>query len=331
MKQLTPDSPDVVGPPQFCAQTLNYWEWYRTEACEFGQGVVTVTDTSTGALVGELFYNLIGFTYTEYNTSDWAHQIQIEEDSNSWGLVNGSTVEGAATCTGNCTTISNSFPPQTTAPSTVDAGQAIFVSTMVGVGQKGYAYTTFYWYFTNPQWAGPSTITNDEFSPIARCDNVLTGYPAGCAFYSNTPTMVYALAGPYPTLARHIQAAQQSGLPGAPGTNPLYRTQDTNLINANRNTACPTSLPRPTGFSCDEYPFATTYEGAFIETSDYDAGPRTWPWCQVTLGAPNSTGPFGYSVCMINASDNSNGGNALGLFYYYNRVIDDDTFYVSIT
>jgi hypothetical protein len=111
--------------------------------------------------------------------------------------------------------------------------------------------------------------------------------------------MVYALAGPYPTLAQQIQAAQQSGLPGAPGTGPLYRTQDTNLINANGNTACPASLPQPTGFSRDEYPLGTPYEGAFIEIEDYDAGPRTWPWCQITLGAPHSTGLYAYSICII--------------------------------
>jgi hypothetical protein len=53
--------------------------------------------------------------------------------------------------------------------------------------------------------------------PPIRCDNVLPGFPlAGCAFPDYAwSTMTYALNGPYPELARHIAAAQASGLPGA--------------------------------------------------------------------------------------------------------------------
>jgi hypothetical protein len=44
------------------------------------------------------------------------------------------------------------------------------------------------------------------------------------------------------------------------------------------------------------------------------------------------TGPTGYSVCMINATQNSTGGSVLNSqFYAPNRVIDRDPFYVSVT
>src|SRR5262249_60791508 len=109
-----------------------------------------------------------------------------------------------------------------------------------------------------------------------------------------------------------------SGLPSL-----LTRLTDPGLIEANRATACPDSYPRPDGKSCDEYPFASTYQGAaFI-----GGGPRTFDWCQVDIGQPGSTGGSAHSVCMIDADQNSGGGRALGAFYGDNRVIDHDAFY----
>lgn len=58
---------------------------------------------------------------------------------------------------------------------------------------------------------------------------------------------------------------------------------------------------------------------------------RTWPWCQVTLAAPNSTGPVGYSVCMINNDQNTYAGSVLNnVLYTPMRVIDADPFHVHI-
>jgi hypothetical protein len=42
------------------------------------------------------------------------------------------------------------------------------------------------------------------------------------------------------------------------------RTMNQWLIEHNRDTACPESRPRPPGKSCDEYPFASTYQGAYL-------------------------------------------------------------------
>jgi hypothetical protein len=73
---------------------------------------------------------------------------------------------------------------------------------------------------------------------------------------------------------------------------------------------------------------ASTREGANIAPK---GDPRTFPWCQITLDKPNSTGVVGYSVCMIDQDDNEIGGSWAGTFYDSNRVIDYDAFYVQIT
>jgi hypothetical protein len=58
-----------------------------------------------------------------------------------------------------------------------------------------------------------------------------------------------------PTIAAHIRQAQASGYPRT-----LTRTTDQKRIKNNRKEACG-NFTRPPGKECDEYPFASTYEG----------------------------------------------------------------------
>ncbi|MFD9984015.1 NucA/NucB deoxyribonuclease domain-containing protein [Streptomyces massasporeus] len=74
---------------------------------------------------------------------------------------------------------------------------------------------------------------------------------------------------------------------------------------ANRNAACPSSLERLPGQQCDEYPFASTWQGA-------------------------KSGGGDFSRRMINGQQNEEGGKALGRFYLYNRIIEKDKFLVWI-
>ncbi|MER7870311.1 hypothetical protein ABTZ90_25140 [Streptomyces cellulosae] len=121
-----------------------------------------------------------------------------------------------------------------------------------------------------------------------------------------------------------------SGLPGAyPDGQPLTRQTDDTTITSNRNTACPQAssggYPRPTGYSCDEYPFASTHQGA---ASNRLLG-RTFDWCQIST-LTSRTGP-GWSACMIPATENTAAGrDDLRIFYNENRVLENDAFYVWI-
>jgi hypothetical protein len=58
-----------------------------------------------------------------------------------------------------------------------------------------------------------------------------------------------------PTIATHIRQAQAAGYPSI-----LTRTTIKSQIESNRDAACG-SFTRPPGKECDEYPFASTYEG----------------------------------------------------------------------
>ncbi|WP_327191180.1 hypothetical protein [Streptomyces xinghaiensis] len=141
------------------------------------------------------------------------------------------------------------------------------------------------------------------------------------------------MTGPVPDYARHIRDAQASGLPGAPDTKSLTRLTDEDLRQRNGSTACPTRTnghPRPTGYSCDEYPCRSTREGAYTANLPDPPFPgRTFDWCQIPA-LPPANGPDGWSACVIPEGQNSQGGSRLNSFYVNNRVIDKDPFYVEI-
>ena len=169
--------------------------------------------------------------------------------------------------------------------------------------------------------------SGDEPCCCVGCDNAVPGRNIiGCVVPGITPAIRYDGTS-FVEFGAHVAGAQASGLRGGSVANPLHRLVDATAQAANRNTACPASLPRPTGKSCDEYPFASTYEGAALS----GGGPRTQGWCQVTLNGTPSTGALGYSVCMIDAAENSQAGSLMNsVLFVPMRVIDSDAFYVQI-
>ncbi|MFE3186757.1 NucA/NucB deoxyribonuclease domain-containing protein [Streptomyces violascens] len=68
------------------------------------------------------------------------------------------------------------------------------------------------------------------------------------------------------------------------------------------------------GQDCDEFPFASTYEGAARSRPEYDGT------------------PYGmFSVRAINSPDNQEAGRRLGTWYGDDRIIDADPFFLRIT
>ena len=309
--------------PSWCA-TNGGISYTRTESCGVFQGSVSVFDTQSGALVGQIFFNFINYSYTSTSIQTWAHQLN-QQTTSEWGAGVGSSVSGVATCSASCTVDSSTFPSQPVTPGTFNNGDSFFDTTATAPGAIGTATTNWAVTFTNPAWVGPATYNASQL-PV-RCDNALPGSASiGCVFPDYVPAVTYQRTGPYPLVAQHIADAQSSGLRGNSYTNPISRLIDANLQAQNRATACPSSLPRPPGDSCDEYPFASTYQGAALS----GGGPRTFPYCAVVL-VTQSTGANGYSVCMLPADQNSGAGSILGAMYLNNRVLDGDDFWVQIT
>lgn len=114
-----------------------------------------------------------------------------------------------------------------------------------------------------------------------------------------------------------IPAVAGKSIPGAIGGTPLHRLKhDDEWRKENRDEAvrtCKSSDMPPgeypkDGYQCDEYPFASTREGAS----------RTYNPLR------------NFSVKSIPADDNSASGIWIGTWYSYDRIIDGDQFYVRV-
>ncbi|MEU6277507.1 NucA/NucB deoxyribonuclease domain-containing protein [Streptomyces populi] len=285
--------------------------WYieRLRGCGIWRSEVNAIDVRTGSRIGGIKYLVIGYSFTARDSKTWAYQTQLLEVSR-WGrAVTGTKVYGSASCTGKCKVTHKDFPAQAINSRAEPYGQ-FFMDTTINTAaakQRGTGRSIASWKFSNPEWVAPSDATKLSTVEV-RCDNALPGAPrqVGCVKLRAVPVIGYSLTGPWPEVAKHIKDAQATGLPGKYGTtNYLTRLTNGSKITENRKKACPSSLPRPSGKSCDEYPFASTWQGA-----RYSGGP--------------------FSRRMINATQNTDAGRALNGFYTYSRVLDGDRFLVWI-
>ncbi|MEU9397788.1 NucA/NucB deoxyribonuclease domain-containing protein [Streptomyces sp. NPDC048324] len=199
-----------------------------------------------------------------------------------------------------------------------------------------------------PGWVETNPLAEWKFSSFGlRWDNspYLPNYKPADALHSGGAALSYdvsplrystAATAPERAVASHIETAftqPQTTLPtnrskhvaGQTASDPLHRLQknisQTNLnrYNANRREAvkvCIAVDPKyaSKGLECDEYPFASTYEGS--AQSIYD---ETKP-------------KKNFSARAIDGTENGAGGTQLASYYSDNRIIDgpNDEFYVVI-
>lgn len=337
-KQLKPATgkqqaltPMTVQPlPSWCAQagTLpeGYYSATRYEACGNWAYQLTVVRKVKGSqtVTGVMEFTLSGFHYGAQNQPTVAHQITIIPSSMTGDAV-GATASATAQCWQNCAAGSQGFGTQTLTTGNGSSGEFFYNTTAITPGAVGPTGSSWNITFKVPSASNSWTLGSSSLN--VRCDTALPNNAStGCVNPDIAPYIQYQ---GFDSFGTHVKAAQDSGLPGALSGAPLHRLVNQTLRDLNRNTACPqnSSYPRPTGYSCDEYPFASTSEGAY--TGGGTA--RTFPWCQITLSAPDSTGPVGYSVCMINLDENNYAGSVLNnVLYAPMRVIDADPFYVHI-
>ncbi|MET8626346.1 NucA/NucB deoxyribonuclease domain-containing protein [Kitasatospora sp. NPDC004669] len=167
--------------------------------------------------------------------------------------------------------------------------------------------------------AAKSNVRFDYAGPIA-------GKHKGTVFTNARVELVMKLSDPaVRESARHIADAQNNPertfpsfngktIPGA--KEPLHRLVDREAQKKNRAAAIKTCEDiwgdyTKSGLECDEYPFASTYEGANSKDSSGNAVNR-------------------YSARLIDGDDNGKGGNMIGEVYSVNRLLDNDPFYVKI-
>ena len=171
----------------------------------------------------------------------------------------------------------------------------------------------------NPEWDNVAIWPLDRFK--GRCDRYYS--TPGCVF-PTVPGVATFSKATAPQYAKHVSGAIKSGLPGKFGSSSyISRITSKPSTAKNRAKACPSSLKRPSGYSCDEYPFASTRQGAYTSGA---TRARSQPWCR--MKDPARTGSKGWSRCFITKTQNSIGGGYLSGFYRYERMLTGDKFQV---
>lgn len=153
-----------------------------------------------------------------------------------------------------------------------------------------------------------SNLFSQPFTRVIRCDH---WYPTfwtspGCVFPVYVPSVDMS---PLPTIAKNIRLVQSRGIHiGQPGSGqPLHRNTGLQESKNNRSISCPESVPRPPGYQCDEYPFASSFEGG------------------AAMSPPNRISAW------VPEGENSRQGQKLQDFYRTNRLIQGspgDAYYV---
>jgi hypothetical protein len=222
------------------------------------------------------------------------------------------------TCSGLCSTFIADKATFEAGTAAVDVGSVF--NTTISDDQVGFATSVFTISASSPKSDEPATISLNTTK--IRCDSLFAPNPYGCVFPEGPSQRFFVDASLYPIAVEHIVQSQETGAPGHDIA--LTRITNSDRIFTNRATACPRGL-RPRGMSCDEYPFATTKEGA---ASDPTRG-HTFEWCRVFWLPDASVVPRApWSACVMPEDENSGVGSDMYRFWVDYRVIDGDKFFV---
>lgn len=303
------------------------WGWVvtRFRACTIDDYVLSVYTVRPRTLVGRMYYAIRDDVRTTGKDSRWTHNRQYILKPNWWGAVVGSTVKGYAYCYGDCRDVQTQMPQQAMPPvpgGPLPRAEGVFETTATGTGAIGYADTTWTDWFVNYRWTRPISNSLSTRVPYKlRCDNALPGYGVvGCVFNQVRP--IHSISRALPSYHKHIRMALSYNLPRV-----LTRLTDSFNQTNNRLMSCaPAPSPRPQGFQCDEYPFASTHQGAFTANLPWA---RTFPGCQLDGLVKFRVDMFGWNICLIPEEENRQGGlNLLGFYNDY-RILEREPFEVS--
>ncbi len=277
-------------------------EYTRTEACWSTKLKVTYRvlhheiGTLKFVLVQSIQLQIIGRDFTEHDAIT---------NAKTSGLTNPAYLSISASCGNQCHAASHWHPG-----TRIEKGSKGTISYSDSVMSGGIDLEL-------TQYRGSVKLINGHHSnPLKwksplyfRCDDTLKGQGAGCVFPAFTPILTSMTK--VADIAKNIRRIQNNG-PGHYGRlgsgNPLHRLIDEAQQRRNNRIACSKKVtgPRPSGKSCDEYPFASTYEGGH----SLPAPDRGWAW--------------------VPTGQQDRQGGLIRTFYYGDRVLNLDPFYVKV-
>ena len=325
----TISSPTIAAAPANCGR--NTWLVRdRRVSCQHAWFILEKFSVPGHVRIGYILFTVLSAATTlGANGPYWNHTFQYNAQV-SVGQVYTSELRTAPECYAACSYASTVNPPSGRAID-VHSGVQVY-QTSGAIGGRWTARSDWAMTFYDPTTLNKFTQPLRLDYPGHRCDDALPGSGPGCVQSSFKPHLALDKTN-YPNYREHIRIAQ---MPVGGQPNELNRTTNVALMAANRNVACPPSsptYPRPPGYECDEYPFASTYQGAAGRVGEgfslKVSNRITNIDCRVSwLPTQAQTVHRGFSPCMIPATENAIGGGELGDFYRVNRIIDGDPFTV---
>lgn len=280
-----------------CAPGENRYN--RTQSCIKAPGKLNIT--RNGRLEG-----VIRFTVTQamqlHNSRNFSEKYTFKVTGIA-GNTSAVTAAFNVSCGGSCRATNHVRGPRAVRAGTVISGPVNYHDSTNTQHRDRAKYSLT---FLKP---GYTTGLSRWESMTFRCDDIIrgSGIGAGCVFPRYAP--VLTTMANLPHIRTNIKRIQQAGPHhyGKRGNSPLTRATSTAVERANRRVACPRNRPgRPAGHSCDEYPFAKTFQGA-SRTRKPDWG---WAW--------------------VPAREQHAQGGYLSSFYAAQRVMNKDKFWVAV-
>jgi Deoxyribonuclease NucA/NucB len=285
----------------------------RTDLCWPGYWTIPVYDQN-GNPIGEIQFTTVQYIHLNVIGRKFTEDFNIVSVTETGIVPSYVLLSLSASCGSPCRATVH-FPQNFIA---VGTSGTISYYDAIGYGKVHSTRTSYKFDFTVPPgWRSLGPIRST--TPIAyRCDDKvsvlrngkLTGQGAGCVYPAVTPAL-YTMAK-LPDIAKNIRNIQNKG-PGHYGRygsgHPLHRLVDQAKQDMNYRAVCArriTGPPPKKGLSCDEYPFKSTYEGGTALSKNN----RGWSW--VPVSEQNAQGAY------------------VKNFYYANRILDHDPFWVVV-
>jgi hypothetical protein len=233
----------------------------------------------------------------------WPLELTMELEDATGEATSGVTATIHIDCTGGCKNLTG--PVLLPLPPGEAAGTQFIIESAGSKTDSTHQAPVFF--LSHPNASNTKNIKLPDLGP-ARCDSVAVAKTQGCAFSDVAALYVLHVNGRgIKDVALHIEHAQRTkphhfGWLGH--GSPLTRLTIGKDIRANRRRAC-RGVRVPPGKSCDEYPFAATYQGAAFFPHD------------------NST-------AAVPAKENSREGGLRVAMYKAERLLAKDAFWVII-
>jgi len=315
----------------------NTWWLTRTSMCITGTQIhYEVFDVRTGEVLGTADFLVSQSMQLETTSLTWIENAYVEAVDVSGAAV-GVEIGLTASCSSACAASSSLSTPEPILTGETLPAEITYTDAPGGQDSTTVTYTLE---AVQPgtipiqpivSWPGPGDY------PI-RCDT-LVGASPGCVIPAVTPTFFVSVA--QSGASAIMIAFAQAYLPDSWGNaQPLRRLADDALAGTNRGIICAGFVPDPTvpgGDSCDEFPFAKTWEsGAMLGQTGADCA-EIKPYIDDVTGTwyiqlvNNVTFTERCVRGHVTLADNTDVGGDLGRFTQQERLLDLDEYWLTVT